>query len=26
VTLGLEGKHSPHGWRSVFSTVARDQG
>jgi len=26
VTLGLEGKHSPHGWRSAFSTLARDQG
>ncbi len=24
VTLGLEGKHSPHGWRSSFSTLARD--
>jgi len=24
VTLGLEGKHSPHGWRSAFSTLARD--
>ncbi|MDP2223008.1 tyrosine-type recombinase/integrase [Nitrosomonas sp.] len=23
VTLGLEGKHSPHGWRSSFSTLAR---
>ncbi len=26
VTLGLEGKHSPHGWRSSFSTLARDHG
>jgi integrase len=26
VTLSLEGKHSPHGWRSAFSTLARDQG
>jgi integrase len=26
VTLGLGGKHSPHGWRSAFSTLARDQG
>lgn len=26
VTLDLEGKHSPHGWRSAFSTLARDQG
>ncbi len=26
VTLGLEGKHSPHCWRSAFSTLARDQG
>lgn len=26
VTLRLEGKHSPHGWRSAFSTLARDQG
>lgn len=24
VTLGLEGKHSPYGWRSLFSTLARD--
>lgn len=24
VTLGLDGKHSPHGWRSAFSTLARD--
>jgi integrase len=23
-TLGLEGKHSPHGWRSSFSTLAND--
>jgi integrase len=26
VTLGLKGKHSPHGWRSAFSTLARDNG
>ncbi len=26
VTLGLAGKHSPHGWRSSFSTLARDHG
>ncbi len=26
VTLGLEGKHSPHGWRSAFSTLAKDHG
>ncbi len=26
VTLGLAGKHSPHGWRSAFSTQARDNG
>jgi integrase len=26
VTLKLAGKHSPHGWRSAFSTSARDQG
>lgn len=26
VTLGLSGKHSPHGWRSAFSTLARDNG
>lgn len=26
VTLGLEGKHTPHGWRSAFSTLARDFG
>lgn len=26
VTLKLKGKHSPHGWRSAFSTLARDQG
>lgn len=26
VTLGLGGRHSPHGWRSAFSTLARDQG
>jgi hypothetical protein len=24
--LGLEGEHSPHGWRSAFSTLARDHG
>ncbi len=26
VTLGLAGLHSPHGWRSAFATLARDQG
>lgn len=26
VTLRLEGKHSPHGWRSAFSTLAKDNG
>ncbi|MBA4382959.1 MAG: hypothetical protein C0406_10375, partial [Sideroxydans sp.] len=26
VTLGLGGIHSPHGWRSAFSTQARDNG
>ena len=26
VTLELGGKHSPHGWRSAFSTLARDNG
>lgn len=26
VTLGLDGKHTPHGWRSAFSTLARDHG
>ena len=26
VTLGLSGKHCPHGWRSAFSTLARDNG
>ena len=25
-TLGLAGKHSPHSWRSAFSSVARDAG
>lgn len=24
--LGLQGKHSPHSWRSAFSTIARDTG
>jgi integrase len=24
--LGLGGKHSPHSWRSAFSTIARDAG
>jgi integrase len=24
--LGLAGKHSPHSWRSAFSTVARNAG
>lgn len=26
VTLGLADKHSPHGWRSAFATLARDHG
>ncbi len=26
VTLGLANQHSPHGWRSSFSTLARDEG
>lgn len=26
VTLALKGKHCPHGWRSAFSTLARDNG
>jgi integrase len=26
VTLELDGKHSPHGWRSAFSTLALGQG
>jgi integrase len=26
VTLGLAGAHSPHGWRSALSTLARDHG
>jgi integrase len=26
VTLALGGKHSPHGWRSAFSTLARENG
>jgi integrase len=26
VTLDLAGKHSPHGWRSALSTLARDNG
>ncbi|MGQ0658079.1 MAG: hypothetical protein ACT4NU_08310 [Chromatiales bacterium] len=26
MTLGLEGRHSPHGWRSALSTLARDHG
>lgn len=26
VTLGLEGKHTPHGWRSTLSTLAREEG
>jgi integrase len=25
-TLGLADKHSPHGWRAAFSTLARDAG
>lgn len=23
--LGLAGKHTPHGWRAAFSTLARDE-
>lgn len=26
VTLKLAGKHTPHGWRSAFTTLARDNG
>ncbi|MBL8519204.1 MAG: integrase arm-type DNA-binding domain-containing protein [Betaproteobacteria bacterium] len=26
VSLGLANKHTPHGWRSAFSTLAREQG
>ncbi len=26
VTLGLKDKHTPHGWRAAFSTLARDNG
>ncbi|MDP9176742.1 MAG: site-specific integrase [Gemmatimonadota bacterium] len=26
VTLKLEGKHAPHGWRSAFSTLAKENG
>lgn len=26
VTFKLEGKHTPHGWRSSLSTLARDEG
>ena len=26
VTLGHDGKHSPHGWRAALSTLARDHG
>ncbi len=26
VTLGLEGKHTPHGWRSALATLAREEG
>ena len=26
VTLSLRGKHSPHGWRAAFATLARDAG
>jgi integrase len=26
VTLGLDGKHSPHGWRSSLTSQARDNG
>lgn len=25
-TLGLTGRHTPHGWRAAFSTLARDHG
>jgi integrase len=25
-TLGMLGKHTPHGWRAAFSTLARDAG
>ena len=25
VTLGLEDKHTPHGWRAAFATLARDE-
>lgn len=26
VTLALEDKHTPHGWRAAFTTLARDEG
>jgi integrase len=26
VTLALEGKHTPHGWRAAFSTLAKEAG
>jgi integrase len=26
VTLGLKNKHSPHGWRAAFATLAKDHG
>jgi integrase len=26
VTLGLDDKHTPHGWRAAFSTLAKDSG
>ncbi|MFZ5446989.1 MAG: tyrosine-type recombinase/integrase [Myxococcota bacterium] len=26
VTLGLKDRHTPHGWRAAFSTLARDEG
>lgn len=26
VTLGLRDKHTPHGWRAAFATLARDKG
>lgn len=26
VTLGLKDRHTPHGWRAAFSTLARDAG
>ena len=26
MTLGLADRHTPHGWRAAFSTLARDDG